>query len=332
MAATLKEIAEKAGVAISTVSMVVNNKPHRIPEKTREKIMQIAKELQYKPNQFAVGLVTKRTMRIGVLVDDLSNTFFSEIAKGSQEGAEKYGYSTLISNVFTTKRRSVEACVGRLLESGVDGLIMAIAADEISGITQEAIEELYQKKVPMVFIGRPNTGKGPNVEVDHEKGAYLAAKHLIECGHTSIGCITGPMGKANNRLYGYICALQDSGIQFDPSLVYDGNFLTPSGYEGAKDLVAKGVSAIFACNDLMAYGVYQYAEEQQIKIPQQLAVVGYDDLAFSELLPVPLTTVHQPAFNIGKKSSEKLIEMIQNDMTHFESHYFPPQLIVRRST
>ena len=332
MAVTLKDIAEKAGVSISTVSIVVNKKTHRIPDKTRNAILKIAEEMNYTPNQNAVGLSTKRTMRIGVLVDDISNAYHSEIAKGAEAEAEKHAYSTLLTNVYTTNRRPITHCFGKLIENGADGFILAIASNDVADGVDGQVEQMQAEGKPVVFIGKPFSYiEAPDIELDHERGGYLATKHLLKKGHKKVGCITGPMGYAHSRLSGYITALQEYGLKFDTNLIYDGNYRWDSGYLGAKTLIPKGVSAIFACNDLMAYGVSQYAMEEEISIPDQLALVGYDDLPFSKLMPVPLTSIRQPAFEIGVKACQTVLDMISRNSVMAEDYHFKPELIVRKS-
>lgn len=333
MGVTLKDIAKKSGFSISTVSMVLNNKPHRIPDATRRKILAVAADMRYKPNRMAVGLITKRTMRIGVLVDDISNTFYAEVAKGAEVEAERNGYSTLLANTYAIVRRKASDCIERLIDSGIDGLILAVSAYNDEADINVFIERLQGQGRPAIFIGKPFSGiVAPDVEVANELGGYLATRHLIERGHTRIGIVTGPMGRPHNRLYGYIKALQEAGIAFDTALVEDGDFRIESGFQGAKRLVEKRVGAIFACNDLMAYGVIQFAMENGIAIPDSLAVVGYDDLAFSRLMPIPLTTIRQPALEIGRTACGKVVEMITAKTVRADDVLFDPELIVRKST
>ncbi len=333
MGVTLKDIAKKAGYSVATVSMVLNNKPQRIPKETRDRILAIAKSMEYKPNRMAVGLITKMTRRIGVLVDDISNTYYAEVAKGAEVEAEKNGYSTYLANTYTIVRRNASECINHLVDSGIDGLILAISAYNNEGEILEQVQRLQEQACPVIFIGKPFSSiQAPDVEVENEYGGYLATKHLLERGHTRIGIITGPMGRPHNRLYGYIRALQDFGIPFDTTLVEDGDFRLESGFRGARSLVEKKVSAIFACNDLMAYGVMQMAMEDGIAIPSELAIVGYDDLAFSRLMPIPLTTISQPAFEIGSTACAKTIEMIKKKSITSPDMFFDPELVVRKST
>lgn len=314
--------------------MALNNRPHRIPEATRRKILAVADDMRYRPNRTAVGLITRRSMRIGVLVDDISNTFYAELAKGAEVEAERCGYSTLLANTYTTVRRKASDCVERLVDSGIDGIILAISAygeegDDIS----DFVGRLHAQGRPAIFVGKPfDEIAAPDVEVANELGGYLATRHLIEKGHTRIGIIQGPMGRPQNRLAGYVRALGEAGIRFDARLVEDGDFRLESGYRGAERLAAKNVTAIFACNDLMAYGVIQMAMERGIAVPDELAVAGYDDLAFSGLMPIPLTTIRQPALEIGRTACAKVIEMIKSKTVVTDDVLFDPELIVRKST
>jgi LacI family transcriptional regulator len=268
-----------------------------------------------------------------VLVDDISNTFYAELAKGAELEAERNGYSTLLANTYTVVRRKASDCIDRLVDSGIDGLILAISAYGEEGDISVFIKRLHAQNRPAIFVGKPfGSIVAPDVEVANELGGYLATRHLIEKGHTRIGIIHGPMGRPQNRVDGYIRALGEAGIAFDPGLVKDGDFRLESGFGGAKYLVGKKVTAIFACNDLMAYGVIQMAMERGIAIPDDLAVVGYDDLAFSSLMPIPLTTVRQPALEIGRTACAKVIEMINAKTISVDDVLFDPELIVRKST
>ncbi len=333
MGVTLKDIAKHTGFSVSTVSMVLNNRPHRIPEATRRKILAIAQDLHYKPNRMAVGLITRRTMRIGIVVDDISNTFYAELAKGAEVEAERNGYSTLLANTYTVIRRKASDCVERLDDSGIDGLLLAISAHDEERDVSALVERLHRQGRPVIFVGKPYAGlAAPDVEVENELGGCLATRHLIERGHTRIGVIPGPMGRPHNRLHGYIRALREAGMRFDPSLVEEGDFRLESGLLGAARLVDKHVTAIFACNDLMAYGVIQFAIERGIAIPGDLAVVGYDDLAFSRLMPIPLTTIRQPALELGRTACAKIMAMIAAKTVHTDDVLFSPELIVRKSS
>jgi LacI family transcriptional regulator len=172
----------------------------------------------------------------------------------------------------------------------------------------------------------------PGVSIHHSRGGYMATKYLIEQGHRKIGCITGMNGNysSDRRLKGYMLALKESGIT--DNYVEEGDYQYHSGYAGALKLIDKGVSAIFACNDLMAYGTYQAIKERNLKVPDDISVVGFDDLLFSKMLSVPLTTVYQDINLLGSKATELIIDYIKNGISKHEFYRLEPALVIREST
>lgn len=329
MAVRLKDIAKVTGASVATISLVLNDKPCRVSVEMREAIHKAAKELNYQPNRNAVALITKRSKKIGMIVYDIENTFFAELAKGVETRAAKMGYGLLLVNAqnYGENNQDFSSLLGY---SDIDALIAAMNITH--GNVENYIENFKETKKPIVFVGDyEDKSDCGYVIFNNQKGGYLATKHLLDLGHTKIGCITGPEDSPKGRINGYIEAIKDAGIDYDPKLVKTGNYTFHSGYQMSQELIKLGVSAIFACNDLMAYGVFRMAEEQGIKIPEQLSVVGFDDLLYSALMAVPLTSVRQPAFAMGEAACLKAQEMIEEELLQSEDVFFEPELVIRKS-
>lgn len=330
MSATLKDISQLTGVSVAAISLVLNDKPCRIAEDTKLRIRDAAVKLNYQPNKNAVALVTNCTMKIGVVVYDIVNTFFAEVAKGIEVEAGERGYGILLVNMMGSE--SMRQDYLRLMGyDDIDGLIVVSSVDESP--IHEYVNSFIDLGKPVAVVSNGTDDiLATNIRFKNNKGSHLATKHLLDLGHKKIGCITGPLNVSQDRLYGYIQALQEYDVMFDQNFVATGDYQFESGHILSKGLVEKGVSAILACNDLMAYGVYRMAEENGIQIPQDLSVVGFDDLMYSSLMSVPLTSVKQPAYEIGKSACEKVLEMIETKKQSLEDVLFEPELIIRKST
>jgi LacI family transcriptional regulator len=331
--ATIKDIAEKAGVSITTVSLVLNGKELRIAAGTKKKIIQIANDLNYRPNKLAVGLITKKTNTIGLIVPDISNSFFGELAKGAEHEAANCNYNIILSNTNDKPDKDLEY-MNILLDRGIDGIIMVPSTNSVDENAKKCFHLMEQCQKPFVLVDRIKLGdKYTGVSIDHEVGGYMATKFLIENGHTKIGCITGPLGMLNSRLrfLGYKKALEDSKIKFHVKCVEEGNYHVDDGEKLAINLFKNDVTAIFAFNDLMAYGVYKAAAKYGYRIPENISVVGFDDLFYSGIMDVPLTTIHQPSYEMGETAVKKIVELLTDTKTSNESIILKPELIIRNS-
>jgi len=334
MRVRIKDIAEKTGLSVSTVSLVLSKKEHRIPDETCKRVIDIAKELHYRPNQMAASLVTQRTKTIGLIIPDITNMFFAEIAKSAENECQKAGYSIILCNTNDNPQSDIDY-VNMLVGRGVDGILFAMAVNATVNKAEECFAISHQFEKPIILVDRVVPGLNTVcVLSDNEMGGYIATRHLLELGHKKIGCITGPMGaqSSKQRLFGYIRALQEYGVAFDTSYIKEGNYHTPSGFALSKELFELDVTAIFACNDMMAYGVYKQAASNGKKIPEDLSIVGFDDLQFSELMEVPLTSVSQPAIEMGQSAVEMMIEWIDHPDQQPENITFKSELVIRKST
>ncbi|HEY8392812.1 MAG TPA: LacI family DNA-binding transcriptional regulator [Capillibacterium sp.] len=329
--ATIKDIAKKAGVSASVVSRALNNK-YGVNEKTRAKIIQIARELQYYPNALARSLVTRKTETIGVVIADISEPFYSRIIKGMYTVADRAGYTLLFSNSYESLEKT--NILHKMVDSErVDGLV--IVGSNIR--ETEFVLNLLQEKIPFVLIERKLDDPKVNcIWVENEEGARLATDYLIQKGHTRIAHITGTHGiqVTIDRLAGYKQALASARLPFNPAYIRTGDFLHEGGYRATRELLQLNPrpTAIFAGNDTMAYGALQAISEFGLSVPDEIAVIGFDDLEFSVLTNPPLTTIRQPRFEMGKKAIEILLRVLAGEEeASGVKAAFPTELVVRRS-
>lgn len=335
MRTTIKDIANYTGFSVTTISLVLNNKAKKIPQSTKDKIMEAVETLNYHPNQIAVGLVKKRTQTIGLIVSDVSNVFFASLVKGVEDTCRNQGWNLILCNTNDEHEQDL-SYIQVLADKGVDGLIFCMARDSDKGKARESLQLLEKLKIPFVMIDRYiEEASCSSVVVNHRQGGYMATRHLIEMGHRRIGCVTGPFGleDSNDRLIGYKKALEDHGIPYEEELVYEGNYNRDGGVRAAEYFCEnrKDITAIFAFNDLSAYGVYNGLKKYNVSIPNDISVIGYDDIFFSEILDVPLTTIRQPVYDMGVEGVKLLLEVVKNEIHTKKCITFQPTLVVRES-
>ncbi|AEG15214.1 LacI family transcriptional regulator [Desulfofundulus sp. TPOSR] len=331
MTVTIKDIARKAGVSYATVSRALNNRPE-VSEKTRREIQRLAAEMGYKPNAIARGLVTRETLTLGLVIPDITNPFFPEVARGVEEAASEAGYSVFLCNTnwdVDKERTYIEL----LEEKRVDGLILASVTED-----EGYLAELLSRKTPVVLINRILDQVDTNyVAIDNVKGAQQAVEHLISLGHRRIAYVGGleHVESTTERLHGYRLALAINNIPFEEELVRYGSFKKESGYENALSLLSlpEPPTAIFAANDILALGVIQAIKERGLKVPENVAVVGFDDIPFAAYAEVNLTTVAQPKYTMGEMAAKILIDEIRKGPSPEKKHIvLPPTLVIRASS
>lgn len=336
MSATIKDVAKKAGVSIATVSLAIRNNS-RISTVTRNKVLKIIKELNYHPSRSAKGLVTKTTSNIGfVLTDDhflKTEPFYTMIFLGTEFVTKGNDYYVLLATIKKDFGEDDEL-PRFILERSVDGIIVA------GKVPHEFLQKLSAYDIPLVFVDFfPPVGRYSVVMVDNISGGFLATKHLIDLGHTNIAFlgadITHP--SISERLTGYKQALEQSNIRINYELIFtDEDYpARQNGYNSAKRLLEmnKQVTAIFACNDAMAIGVMQYCADNNINIPGDISLVGFDDVEADLLLNPPLTTVRVPKVELGIEAMNMIISMISDKSNHHTKKILVPvELIVRKST
>ncbi len=330
---TIKDVANQVGVSTTTVSVVMNQKKHHISKETQEAIFKAAKKLNYRPNQLAVSMVTKKSNTIALVVPDILNPFFAELVNCIGNEAARHNYTTIF---YCTNDQPLDV---EYVKSAIDRNVEAIVLALSDNFQKSSIDECYrladEARVPILLVDRyVDTCDVVCVRVDHELGGYLATKHLLDLGHRRIACVTGPMNSdvSKQRLFGYIRALQEYNVLFDPMLVGEGKFHVETGYDLFEGLYERGISAIFASSDTIAYGIYKKAYEMGLAIPKDISVVGYDNNTYNDFLPAPLTSVSQNVQEIG----HNVVKVVLNfeEVYGKESHriLLKPELMIRRST
>lgn len=336
---TIKDIAQKTGFSVTTISLVLNNKASHIPRETKLIIANAVRDMGYRPNKMAVSLVKKQSNIIGFVLPDIRNQFFSYTAKVLEDECHKYERNLLICNSNNSHKQEMDH-LKTLCDYMVDGIFLSMAASSTKGQVEETLNFLEENKIPYCLIDRDifNIGKY-KVSVDHVKGAYMATEHLIKLGHRRIGCITGPLilDDAKQRLAGYKKALRDNNIEIDESLIFEGDYSLELGKSGGMYLLDQDITAIFASNDFSAMGALTSIKERNLSVPQDISLVGYDDIAFAASLEVPLTTVTQPINEIGAqavKIIETLIEkkFADHEISENQVVILEPKLSIRSST
>lgn len=310
MRVTIKHIAKEAKVSHTTVSRVFHQDP-RISEPTKNRVLRIAKQLNYRPNIMARGLVKQQTYLIGLIVPDIMTSFFPEIIQGIEEVAAKEGYSIILYTSEDDTDREIKY-TELLLSKGVDGLIICpvFGSDVI-----DLDEIISQDKKPVVYIGSPISGvNGLFVSVNDEKIGYIATKHLLQLGHRNIVHLSGnPHAMlSRQRLKGFQKALKEYGLSPAADKIIQSGFTINSGSEAMTRVLKRNPrpTAIYAVCDYSAIGAMQVIRQANLAIPQDIALVGTDDLNIAVLIEVPLTTVSQPKYQMGAIAADKLIQNI----------------------
>ncbi|PKQ64821.1 LacI family transcriptional regulator [Labilibaculum filiforme] len=330
---TIHDIAKALNISGSTVSRALNDNS-RISNKTKKAVRNMAKQLGYQPNALASNLRTNCTNTIGVIIPRISRYFFSSAIAGIEELARTKGYNVIICQSNDQESRESD-CVQTLFASRVDGVISSIA---INTKNYDHYKTFTSRNIPLVFFDRVCDELATSkVVVDDFKGGFLAAEHLISKGCKRIAHIGGPqhLNIYINRLQGYLKALRKHNIHIEEDLIIESPLTREDGMACAKKLLesANPPDAIFAANDTSALSIILYAKENNIRIPEDLAIVGFSNEPFSEYLSPSLTTIEQSGFDVGTKATELLLDIISNKIeNHQETIVLPVKLIERESS
>lgn len=330
MGVTIKDIAKECNCSITSVSFVLNGKSDFVGKETAERILATCKKYNYKPNYIAAALKNKTTKTVGILIPDIENSYYARIIKCLENLLKEKGYSLIFADSgynFDQFEKNVIDITNR----SIDYLII-VPPSLFQEVDEEKINNVAKMiTVPYVILDRKiSFGDCPIIINDDIKGGYLATKYLIDLGHKKIACITGPKNISSSleRLKGYKKALKEAHIPFDNSLLVEGNYRFEGSINVAKDIILnKKADAIFAFNDLSAYAVYKIANDNDIKIGEDLSLVGFDDNQFSGLISPGLTSVKQNIEGLCKTVIKKLMSGNQtNNTTKIE-----PTLTIRGS-
>ena len=328
--ATIKDVAKLANVSTSTVSHVLNKTRH-VSEEVTGRVTSAIQTLNYSPSAIARSLKSKNTKTFGMLITTSTNPFFAEVVKGVERRCYEHGYNLLLCNTEDDIER-LHFNIDALLQKGVDGLFLM--SGEIANLELDIFKRHLQ--VPTVLMDWAQTNfPCDKIQDNSFNGGYLATKHLIDNGHTKIGCITGMLTKqtSTQRLSGFKKAMEEANLEINDDWIASGDFECIGGKLAFEEICSKGPlpSAIFVCNDLMAMGVINTAYKKGLFVPEDLSIVGYDNTKLAEFITPSLTSIHQPKFNLGLKAFDTLLEKIQTKRETNITIKLEPSLVARDS-
>ncbi|MEO8370615.1 MAG: LacI family DNA-binding transcriptional regulator [Candidatus Solibacter sp.] len=315
---TIKDVARESGVNISTVSRALNDTYGVHPE-TRDMVLNVAERLNYRLNRAASSLVTGRSHTLALIVADIRNPYFAELARGAEDAARAGGCDLVLCNSDLSGDKQMEY-LRSLLEKRVDGILM----NSVAEFTRSQQERLEAAGVPIVLLNQSAARRSfSTVSADNVAGGGLAAEYLLRLGHRHIAHLTGPRhhGNMTDRARGFLQALKDSGKDPRTTVLYGEN-----SFEGGRALVQKlfektpGVTAIFAGNDLMAFGMVRAILDAGRRVPEDISLIGFDNLEFASVLHPPLTTIHQPKYEIGRAAADILLRLARDKSRSAPEH------------
>ncbi len=327
---TIREVAKKAGVSPTSVSHVLNN-TRFVSEDVRERVNSAMRELNYRPNALARSLRRGETHTLGLILPDSANPFFAEVGHAIESAAFARGYSVILCN--TENDEDKEHLYTEVLENKqLDGIIFVGA-----GENRESISAIIQNGIPLVVVDRDMGNlELDTVTTENHQGGFLATQHLLSLGHQIIGCITGPSNitPSAERVTGYREAHRQAGIHIEDSLLVRGDFHAPSGYSAALQLLQRTPrpTAIFVCNDMMAIGALRAVAQLGLNVPEDIAIVGFDDIELASYTTPSLTTVAQPKQEIGQLAVKLIFERMGDHSLPPRHNILSTQLIIRESS
>ncbi len=328
MTVSIKDVARVAGVSYSTVSRALNDSP-RVSGETKERIQQIAAEMGYLPSAVARSLVTQRTNMIGVVVTTITDLFFAELVHAIEETALAHHYGVILTNSRGLPERELQA-IQSLRRRRVDGIILVSGCSAETDVCTERGMD-----VPLVVINNIHENHaGHSVEVDNKGGGLAATEHLLGLGHRRVAHIAGPAEEWDGveRLNGYVRALERHGIPVDASLIASGGNRPVHGIDAMQQLLSlvDRPTAVFCYSDAIAMGAMRSARASGLRVPEDLSVVGFDDIDLAPFFEPPLTTVAQPIQAMGEKAVEMILALREGEPV--EDCVLPSQLVIREST
>lgn len=329
---SLKDLAQKLGVSISTVSRALNNHPDISPEIT-QKVKKLAAEMNYTPNPLAMGLLKQATRMIGVIVPDLVTHFYSSIISGIETVAEEKGYYILIASSNESLRKEIKA-VDNLLKTRVEGLIICLSHETK---TFEHFDRLIQNNIPLVFFDRVcRTNEVSSVVVDNVKAAQKITEHFYKSGARRIAYIAGPeyLNISEERTSGYLSGLKKCGLNFQPELLVKCNLSTKDAMKATAHLLElpERPDAIFGINDTVAFAAMKEIKRRGLRIPEDVALVGFTDEFHSTVVDPALTSITHPTFEIGQEAARLFFRSVENSEAEPKQIVLKTKLVVRDSS
>lgn len=326
--ATIKDVSEYAGVSQATVSRVVNGSS-RVGHDLKRKVEKAIKELGYRPNSIAQALASNRTGSIGVVVPELKGPFYSGMLQAIEDQLRKVGYH-IVTTAGSTEQESQKEAIEFLLSRQVDGLLLHtqnVEDDYLIGLEKEGISlALLNRYIPELADSC--------VDLDNELGGKIATQYLIAQGHKEIACITGPLSQsdARKRLQGYRIALEEAGLVYNESLVIEAGFTEETGATAMEKLMKRGeqFTAVFASNDHMAFGAYEQMKQMAVSVPEDISLVGFDNIVFARYLTPGLTTVDFPVDKMSTEAVQIILTKLNKSKKDIEFK-LSPTLVVRDS-
>ncbi len=315
---------------MATVSRVVNNNPNVKPA-TRKKVYEAIERLGYRPNAVARGLASKKTTTVGVVIPDISNAIFAEVARGIEDIANMYHYNIILCNADKKKDKEIRV-INTLLEKQVDGLLFMGGA-----VTEEHMQAFKTANVPIVLCATSDeSGQIPSVDINHEEAAYDAVKSLLDQGHTRVAMISGTLQDPSlgyARYQGYKRALETAGIAYDDTLVRIGNYRYESGTDAVNYFIGldSRPTAIFSATDEMAIGAIHGIQDAGLKVPADISVISVDNSRMASMVRPQLTAVAQPMYDIGAVSMRLLTKLMKKENVDHSKVVLPHELVVRQS-
>ncbi|MEW9051903.1 MAG: catabolite control protein A [Neobacillus sp.] len=328
---TIYDVAREANVSMATVSRVVNGNPNVKPV-TRKKVLEVIERLGYRPNAVARGLASKKTTTVGVIIPDISNIFFAELARGIEDIATMYKYNIILSNSDQNLDKELHL-LNTMLGKQVDGIVFMGG-----NITQEHVGEFEKSPVPIVLAGSiEESEKIPSVNIDYEKAVFDSVSGFVANGHKQIAFVVGPLHEPRNvekKLKGYKRALEEAGIPFNEELVIEGDYTYDSGLEAFDKLLeaVQRPSAILVGSDEMALGVVHGAQDKGFSIPDDFEVITSDNTRLSLMVRPQLTTIVQPLYDLGAVAMRLLTKLMNKEEVEEHIVVLPHRIEHRKST
>lgn len=327
---TIRDLAREAGVSVTTVSQILNNKGERFSKATQEKVFALRDKYKYVPDFNARNLILRSAKTIGVLVPNIANPFWGTFIEGVQSIARE---AKFIPIVFSANRdlNLEKYYLSQMIERSISGLVIASAT-----MTTDTIKEVISfNDIPYILFDQNHTQDGARVQTSDYQGGQLAAKHLLGLGHRHIAVLTSddPTENLKHRMNGFKNIVENNDLRIDATHdIIHAPLTKAGGYAATKQVIATGASAIFAANDEMAIGLLRGLHENNIKVPEDISVIGYDNIYLDDYVYPSLTTVQQPIYDLGAGATKMLIEQIEDSSDQDPVQSFPVKLIQRGST